>query len=245
MTTTIVRRAGFAVIVPRMLGDYYRYSRQLPIALVMALPLLVAYELGLVLVGWQALNGADLLTTQVWRYLGKSGFVAFNAALLGGFVLAAGYLSRKKRFRPSFFIPLLVESALYAVAMGTIIIFVMEKAYLLGPTDLATSSVLTRLVISAGAGLHEELLFRLGMIPAIVAFWKRLVGSEYTAWPVALVVSSVLFSLAHFAVEPFQWFAFWYRTLAGAIFGVLFWQRGFAVAAYTHALYDVYVLLFS
>jgi hypothetical protein len=27
------------------------------------------------------------------------------------------------------------------------------------------------------------------------------------------------------------------------IFGLLFWFRGFAVAVYTHALYDLYVLL--
>ena len=26
-------------------------------------------------------------------------------------------------------------------------------------------------------------------------------------------------------------------------FGLLFWFRGFAVAAYTHALYDIYVLV--
>jgi hypothetical protein len=36
---------------------------------------------------------------------------------------------------------------------------------------------------------------------------------------------------------------FTFRLLAGVFFGLLFWFRGFAVAVYTHALYDVYVLL--
>jgi hypothetical protein len=37
---------------------------------------------------------------------------------------------------------------------------------------------------------------------------------------------------------------FTFRVLAGLLFGLLFWFRGFAVAVYTHALYDVLVLVF-
>jgi hypothetical protein len=46
-------------------------------------------------------------------------------------------------------------------------------------------------------------------------------------------------------VDPFAWFSFWYRTIAGLIFAGIYLGRGFAVAAYTHALYDIYILLFK
>jgi len=36
---------------------------------------------------------------------------------------------------------------------------------------------------------------------------------------------------------------FVFRVLAGCFFGMVYWFRGFAVAVYTHALYDIYVLL--
>ena len=47
------------------------------------------------------------------------------------------------------------------------------------------------------------------------------------------------------AGEAFTFAAFVYRTLAGAFFAVIYHARGFAVAAWTHALYDVYVLSLS
>ena len=228
-----------------MLKTYFKNSPQLGVSLVMVLPLLVIYELGLLVVGWRALNGADLVTQRLLTYLGQWGFVGFNAVLLGAFAVAVHQLRKRKKLDYRFFGPLLAESAVYALCMGTFILFVMQETHLLGGGGaLQQQSVLTRLVISAGAGLHEELVFRLGMLGGIAALWG-LVGNKLTGFVVALLVSSVLFSLAHFIVEPFGWFPFWYRTIAGAIFGLLFKFRGFAVAAYTHALYDVYVLLLA
>ena len=60
---------------------------------------------------------------------------------------------------------------------------------------------------------------------------------------VAIVGSSVLFALAHhLSGEPIEGYAIVYRTLAGCIFATLLITRGFAVAAWTHASYDFYVL---
>jgi hypothetical protein len=62
---------------------------------------------------------------------------------------------------------------------------------------------------------------------------------------VAFVLSSLAFSAAHHVIggEPWRVGAFVYRTLCGLIFASLFWWRGFAVAVYTHALYDIFVLV--
>jgi hypothetical protein len=37
-------------------------------------------------------------------------------------------------------------------------------------------------------------------------------------------------------------YSFWYRTFSGVFFSALFLSRGFAVAAWTHFLYDVVVM---
>jgi membrane protease YdiL (CAAX protease family) len=63
---------------------------------------------------------------------------------------------------------------------------------------------------------------------------------------VAFVVSSVLFSLAHHVGpygEPLDLGALTYRFLAGLVFASLFYFRSFAIAVYTHALYDIYVMI--
>ncbi len=61
---------------------------------------------------------------------------------------------------------------------------------------------------------------------------------------IAVVVTSALFSAAHYAGahgETFDWFSFCFRFLAGAFFALLFVYRGFGIAAGTHALYDIFV----
>ena len=131
---------------------YWRHARDWRIALTLAVPLLVIYELGLLVVGWDALNGADYITIMLLKYLGRSGFVVFNVGLLAGFAVAVFYFARSGRLQFGFFVPLLLESAFWAGGMGTVIILAMEQAHLLGPTDLQSTSVLTRIVISAGAG---------------------------------------------------------------------------------------------
>ncbi|MBL4687558.1 MAG: CPBP family intramembrane metalloprotease [Nannocystaceae bacterium] len=106
------------------------------------------------------------------------------------------------------------------------------------------------LVISAGAGFHEELIFRLGIMGGLGWLLTGLTGDKrrWIAWVIAVAVSSVMFSMAHHigpAGEAFTFMAFVYRTLAGVFFALVYQTRGFAVAAWTHALYDVYVLSLS
>jgi membrane protease YdiL (CAAX protease family) len=104
------------------------------------------------------------------------------------------------------------------------------------------------LVISAGAGLHEEFIFRAGLMGGLGFLLEQLSGRRKLAWAVALVVSSLIFAWVHHlgpVGEDFTSVAFLYRTLAGMYFGVVFQLRGFAVAAWTHAIYDFFVLSFS
>ena len=99
-------------------------------------------------------------------------------------------------------------------------------------------------VISAGAGLHEELIFRVIGMGGLGFLLAGITGPR-RAWIFALVLSSLIFSLAHHlgpAGEVFTFAAFVYRALAGVFFALVYQLRGFAVAAWTHALYDVYVL---
>jgi membrane protease YdiL (CAAX protease family) len=229
------------------MSGYFQNVKNPKVSVVLSLPLLVVYELGLLVVGWNALNGADFFTQALLNELGQLGFAIFNLVLIGTFFGAAEWLRRSGSFHPQYFGPLLIESAVYALSMGSIILFIMEEAHLLGGPGIQDYGVLTKLVLSAGAGLHEELVFRLGLIPLLMWTWTRIpsLGGELSALPFALIASSVLFSMAHFAVEAFEWFPFWYRTFAGLFFGLLFWFRGFAVACYTHFLYDVYVLLLA
>jgi hypothetical protein len=226
-------------------GAYLAQTRALGNALLFSVPLLVFYHVGLLLTGSGVLNGADFLTGFLFARLGFAGYLALQSLLLLVAAVVAAVLRRRRALDLRHFPVLLAESALYAFVMGTVILFVMREAHLLGPQG-APGGAFEAAVLSAGAGFHEELVFRLALLSGL---WYLLqVAFNLPRWgaaTLAVVLTSVTFSLAHYlGAEPFQWYTFWYRTLAGVFFSVAFVARGFAVAAWTHALYDVYVMVF-
>jgi hypothetical protein len=226
--------------------EYLRSSRGTLVGLVMVLPLLVFYNVGLLVTDWGAVNGADVVTWLLVTQLDRTGYLVAQGVLLLAFVIAILYLQRKRRFHFGYFLPLLVESTLYALAMGSVIIYVMREIHLLGGPLDGSPGLLMVLTISAGAGVHEELLFRLLLIGGTVAALTRWTSmSVGLATVIAVLGSAVLFSVAHYlGPEEFALYTFAYRSLAGLVFASLFLLRGLAVAVYTHALYDVYVLAF-
>lgn len=106
---------------------------------------------------------------------------------------------------------------------------------------------LQRATMAAGAGVYEELVFRmvimggLHMLLSDVGGWKGAGG-----WVVAMLVSALLFALYHplRGVEgAFEWWRFYFLLMGGAWFGSLYHWRGFGIAAGTHAAYDFTALL--
>jgi membrane protease YdiL (CAAX protease family) len=227
--------------------------RNLLTSLVLVFPLFLIYQFG-VLLTLPMLNGADFLTVFLFRNLRLStaAYLAYTAAVTVLFAVGVAVLRRRQRFDPKIIVPVLLESAIYALTMGSLIVFVMTRAFgisphLAGGGAVAHQSFLGRIVMSLGAGVYEETVFRLGIMVGVAAVLEKVVGmGRWVAASIALVVSALLFSAMHHIPpygDPFSFGVFIFRALAGVIFGLLFWFRGFAVAVYTHALYDLYVLL--
>ncbi|HTJ43382.1 MAG TPA: CPBP family intramembrane glutamic endopeptidase [Kofleriaceae bacterium] len=209
-------------------------------SLVLVFPLLLAYEVGVLFSS--TVNGVDVITRAVFAACGHDRAMY----LLVHVTLALAYLAwirarhRDRTLALDIVGPLVVEAALYALTLGLILPLVLAQAHLaLGATGDA-------IVISLGAGVHEELVFRLGAMAGGIALLRRTSLSPRAAFVIALVGSAILFSLAHHMGaygEPFRVHAFVYRAIAGALFGIVFWYRSFAHAVYAHVLYDLYVLL--
>jgi membrane protease YdiL (CAAX protease family) len=229
-----------------------RYNpRNLLTSLVLVFPLFLIYQVG-VLFTLPVLNGADFLTVFLFHHLGLTAgaYLAYTAAVAVAFVVAVVVLRRKQRFDPKLILPVLIESAIYALTMGSLIVFVMTKVLHVSPRlagGIASQGLGTRFVMSLGAGVWEETIFRLGIMTGVAILLERVLGlGRWVAVAVALIVSSVLFSAMHHIPpygDPLQIGIFVFRVLAGCFFGLVYWFRGFAIAVYTHALYDIYVLL--
>ncbi|HEX4627181.1 MAG TPA: CPBP family glutamic-type intramembrane protease, partial [Gemmatimonadales bacterium] len=105
----------------------------------------------------------------------------------------------------------------------------------------------TRLMVSLGAGIYEELLFRVLLVGALSTVARALLGwRPVPAGVAATLVGAVVFSAFHY-IGPFgdrlQLYSFMFRSIAGLFFSTLYLLRGFGITAWTHALYDVSLLL--
>jgi membrane protease YdiL (CAAX protease family) len=122
------------------------------------------------------------------------------------------------------------------------------------PSSLAS---LDRMIGYLGAGIYEELLFRLMLLPATIAAFRYMQMTPKASMIAGVIVSSILFSLAHYRMEfrfllwhvsmthgySFEWFSFVFRFSAGVFFSLLFLFRGFGIAAGSHAIYDILAVL--
>jgi membrane protease YdiL (CAAX protease family) len=232
---------------------YFEQSRDLMNSLVLVLPLLLIYQAGLLATNGQTLNGVDFTTVVLVQRWGLTGLLVFNGVLIVAGVIGVVVLQKKKRFDPRIVVPIAIESTVYAFLLGIVITQVLARVGIKPPNLLiegwtvlgrarAEAGALAKICMALGAGVNEELVFRLGMVPAIAALAAHAMPKRH-AVITAILVSSVLFSLAHYFGEPFMVYTFFYRFLAGVLFCALFTLRGFAVAVYTHAIYDVLVMV--
>jgi hypothetical protein len=137
----------------------------------------------------------------------------------------------------------------YAVFFGSLVAFLTR--HLLPYGGFLQVGGITwgqKLASGLGAGLYEELVFRLGITGTLLWLLSKAKIQPGPATVVAVLLSSLLFSLFHYVGaygEPFQLYSFSFRFIAGVVLAILFAVRGFAVAAWTHSLYDVFLLLFT
>lgn len=234
-------------------AGYWAESRTPLTSLVFIAPLLLCYEVGAVVLKVQ--NGAD-----VWlrRWLDMLGFGQhFLLPLLTvGVLLGWQYVTRRPwRVSPRVLATMAVECILAAILLwlisrmlGTVWRSVegwFETRTAAAPA-LSIGQRLQIMVGCCGAGIYEEVLFRMLLLSAAVWLAARSPLSPRWGLTLAVVVTSLLFAAAHYVGqygEDFEAFSFTFRFVAGVFFSVLFVCRGFGIAAGTHAAYDVFVAL--
>lgn len=238
------------------LNAYWHATRQPRYSLFFALPLLLLYEILAFTLsgdGYAGIrNGADVLLKSLFVTLGgHQGLLVFSLLLLGiGLALVGRDLRARGGVQPKLFGLMLLESVGYALVFGLVAsvlttLLLPDALLALGmPPQLSFG---TQLVISLGAGIYEELLFRVLLVSGLAALatrvfrWKAVPASVF-----ATVLGALIFSAFHYVGafgDPFTLSSFTFRAIAGAMFSGLYLVRGFGITAWTHALYDVFLTL--
>jgi hypothetical protein len=241
---------------------YLTKTRAPRYSLVFALPLFVLYEaLAAALSGVggtvSVRNAADVaLKTPFLIFSGARGSLAFFATVIAVcvFLVVRDFRKTRERPQPRTFLLMLGESALLGLLLGVVVATLTQRLLGVlmlsaqsGPTPLESMGASTRLMLALGAGLYEELLFRVLLVGGLAAGFKWLFGARpMVAGFAAAIIGAVVFSAFHYIGEygePLELASFTYRAIAGLVFSGLYLTRGFGITAWTHALYDVYVMV--
>jgi hypothetical protein len=226
----------------------------------LTLPIFLVYQVAVVFLGVQ--NATDMVTGALLRLSegSKSTYLLATAAIGVIFAGAFALLGRGQAFRPRKFLQIALEGVVYAVLMRIVAGYVVGSVFAGG---IADEGRFVGFIMSLGAGFYEELTFRvilfgLGAKLLVHLFAKQQVDitgtaptSRFSFRSLAVMaawgVGAIIFSAVHYIgpmSDSFQLPSFLFRLVLGLVLTLIFATRGFAAAVWTHALYDVWVLVF-
>lgn len=245
-------------------GKGYAHRVHQPLqCLVFIAPLLLFYQIASVVHPVPHQGGsfhvvAFVLMLKFFAFFGAAGNVLPLAAVVA--ILLFWHLARKDPwdFDPKLYVGMAGESVLWGIPFFIIGLAVARHvitqtafgAEMLLPLAAGGASGFpwqTEVVLSVGAGIYEELLFRLIAITTLNIILVDIFEMKIQwAIPVIVLVSATLFSAYHYlGTETFHAGTFSFRLALGVYLAGIYVYRGFGIAVGAHTVYDLFVVAFT
>jgi len=225
--------------LPKSLPTGYWLISATPLhSLAFIFPMLVLFELGAT---W---HSRSLIAFHMLRVFCDN--LGARGPLIPAFVLVAillgWHIARHDSWKID--IPVLAGMALESLLLAVPLLVLAIAITNLHVYMPVSASIIRRrydIILSVGAGIYEEMVFRLILITFFtIIFTDMLKVPKKRAMAIIVLASAVSFSLYHYlGSERFEWRSFIFRSMAGAFFAILFVTRGFGITAGTHATYDI------
>ncbi|MCS6863492.1 MAG: CPBP family glutamic-type intramembrane protease [Gemmataceae bacterium] len=230
---------------------YLASTRHPWVCFLFLLPLIAAYEGGVWWLGGEQAarlrNGADAWFRWMFEVFGANHILVAPAVILGILLVWAWW---RWADRPDDVITpwfgMAFESVVFAVILWQFSRNFGPILDGLGVTLQITvqTTPATQILTYIGAGIYEEMLFRLGLFGGLWVIFRIVQLPGIVAVVLAAVGAALAFAAAHHIGpygEPMRTDYFVFRTIAGLYFTVLFVARGLGIAVGAHAGYDVLV----
>ena len=236
-------RASGSDAARRPLG-YFQKSQAPLHSLLMLLPLVILYEAGTTYFATDARHHTEqrILAFQIMQqffiWFGAKGRYLPACAVCA--ILLSWHMARRDSWQIDWMteIGMVFESLFWSLPL--IFLDALSSHYI--PMIGGHGRWSTMLVMSIGAGVYEELVFRLALFSLLSLLIVDLLRTPRRyAIPLMVLLSGLTFSLYHYwrGAEPFSTHTFVFRTAAGIYFSLLFFWRGFGITSGCHAAYDL------
>ncbi len=243
--------------LPLARGGYFHISSRPWHILLFLLPFIIFYELGSTgIIGGgvsETLEAQDMLV----RFFDLFGVLGLHLpAIVLVVTLLIQHLLSKSRWTiyPGVLLAMIAESAFLTgpLVVLAIVLSSLAPAVITGGAGqsielAAIPSTFEGMYLAVGAGIYEEMLFRLVLITLLHFVVTDVLGFKHkTGLIFAVVLAALAFAWHHDAVAAtgvLNWRLGIFYTIAGGYFGVLFLARGFGIAVGAHLMYDLLVLV--
>lgn len=258
----------------QFLKNYLSISQSLANSFLFILPLMVLYEVAIPLSGSSVKNTADVIVKTPLEIFGRNGALIFNLIIMCIFFYAAFHLEKEVGASASsgqhvplsfrIYTLMFLESAIYALLLGKASQFLVNQFITFASLSTGLSSTLSGsspaphitlpggmgyvgIILSIGAGVYEEIVFRLLLLSALYFLFVKICKiNDGIGGFLSIVMGAIIFSSIHYIgalSDTFTVESFLFRFMAGLILSTIFIFRGLGIAVYTHALYDVWLVL--
>lgn len=239
--------------IRQSITHYFSTTHTLLYSYLISLPLLLLYEV-LIFLSQPDSEQVVRISVDVWiktlfSYIGKDvlSITLILVALVGMVVL---YREREKlsSLKLNYFFSMLIEASFYAFFLALLInITVSGLLQMVQTSPIESLTTLQQLALSLGAGLYEELFFRVILVSILLFIFKKAFAKQSAAFASAILLAAVVFSFVHYVGafgDPFTLSSFLFRFLFGLALNAIYLWRGFGMAAWTHAIYDLMIIVY-
>jgi len=229
--------------------NYIEKSRSPLYSFLMVIPLLLLYEFLIIETGSTVRNGADVLTKFIFSFAGINGMIGFSVILFGAFsyVIYRDTVQGNKHVSTLYFFFMTIESIIYAFILGPLVAKLTSELLYSKLSTISGISIKEQLVVSLGAGIYEEFVFRFLLVSFFIYIFTKIKGfPKYASVGFAVIWASLFFSGFHYIGAysyTFHISTFMFRFLAGIVLSLLYYFRGFGVVVYVHTFYDILISL--
>jgi len=226
--------------------QYLNSSKSLHYSIVLTLPAVAIYELGVFFLFhdsfFELRNSGEILVRSLFETLHLQDPLLVSALLGLVFivVMVRGYrIEKKPGIHANYVVYMLLESMLWGS-----VIYIGLQLFTHIPLQVFTmEEKLSNINLAIGAGVFEELIFRLVIISALLVILERgFIIQSRLAVPIAILISAVVFAAFHLLMEPYSHPIFAQRVIGGIFLGTLYHVRGYGISVYAHIIYNFLVL---
>ncbi len=228
---------------------YFQYSKNILSSLLFIFPLIILYEF----IAFFKFNNTDIIIRNTAdtilrdfiRLFSDNVFLIQSIIIL--FFLISYYIYNNKiknshTFNIKYFSFMYIEGFLY----GLLLVYVLNGLNVFARLDtFQYNDYIISFYLCLGAGIWEEILFRLIIFNLIMYLASYLSNNNFLPLLLSIFISSIIFSLFHYIgtfSDTFSMYSFIIRFVGGVYLALIYYYRGIGIAMFSHFIYDFLIV---